>query len=244
MVRKFVLENFSIFQSREGSGAIASRGSQLNLIELLIEHSPKKVLDWGAGIGTLIPLYQHVGVKQIVAFERNAWCREQFIKNVVNFDNGILVSSLPRDIVFDFVTIDDEIESQYLARIIGSKTYPQIIFVEGWRNRTIVRVSYLLLRRGLVAEFVRCKDRSSELGLAEREKSGSFFVLRKGSRFESLNSWIGRRNATFESREIRNFFLRKLHLFELMAQLKLGSAVRKVFRIEHTTKESYWKRVY
>jgi hypothetical protein len=239
-----VRDNFETFHKREGSGEIASRGSQLNLLELLREHAPKRVLDWGTGLGTLVPIYRQAGVKSIVAFERNVWCREQFAKNIRTLDDVILVDQLPNDTSFDFVTFDDEVESKNLRKIIGRQTFPEIIFVEGWRNRTIVRISFLILRRGLKARFVRLKDRSIDFGLNEREKSGSYFQLHGASRFESLSSWLQRRNATFETREIRNFVLRKTKLFEFMAWLNVGGRVRKLFRIQSKSKERYWKRVY
>lgn len=241
---RFIQSNFDHFSSLPGSKHISSRSSALNLLELLIIFKPISVLDWGSGIGTLIPLYDFVNTSKIIAVEKNEWCRNQFATNTKVFKNLVLKDDLPCDLEFEFIVIDDEIDMRTIFSLISRVSFPKVIFIEGWRNRTIAKLSFALLLCGLSASFTRQKDRSREFSLSEREKSGAHFELFKHNRFNSLASWITRCSMTLEFREFKNFCMTKLGLFQLLQILGLGVKLRKMLKLKPKSRVKYWRREF
>lgn len=233
--------NFEHFSSLPGSQHIASRSSAFNLLELLIYYKPERVLDWGSGIGTLIPLYDFVDTSIIVAVEKNQWCRDQFITNTEVFKGIILTDDLPDELAFNLVSIDDDIDLITILRLISSNRFPKVVFIEGWRNRTVAKISFIILLRGLSAHFTRGKDRSQEFELGEREKCGAFFELSRRNNYHFLNSWVKRRSKTHEFRELRNFLLHTLGIFRLLSFLKMGTRIRSILKLSKKRREKYWR---
>jgi hypothetical protein len=239
---KLVKNNYHTFSSLPGSNHIASRSSQLNLLELLHIFKPNMVLDWGSGIGTLVPLYCHVNARLIIAVEKNEWCRSQFISNIKTADNITLNEELPSNFNFDFVVIDDEISLKSILSLISQESFPKVIFVEGWRNRTVAKLSFIIFVHGLSANFTRGKDRSQEFELAEKEKSGAHFALSKENPVHSLISWLKRCSRTHEFREFRNFLMQNLGLFRLLRLLNFKARFRGILRLKPKIRVQYWRR--
>lgn len=239
---KFVKQNYHTFSSLPGSQHIASKSSQLNLLEVLHIFKPNIVLDWGSGIGTLIQLYCHVNARLIVAVEKNEWCRSQFISNIKTTHNVILKEELPSNFNFDFVVIDDEISLKSILSLISQESFPKVIFVEGWRNRTVAKLSFIILVHGLSANFTRGRSRSQEFELAEKEKSGAHFVLLKENSVDSLISWLKRCSKTHEFREFRNFLMQNLGLFRLLRLLNFNARSRRALRLKPKIRVQYWRR--
>lgn len=238
----FIDVNYQHFSSLSGSQHIASRSSALNLLELLRIFRPTCVLDWGSGIGTLIPLYDVVNTSTIVAVEKDEWCRSQFIKNTQMFSNIFLRDDLTYEFTYDFVVIDDSINLKTILRLISRNLFPQVVFIEGWRNRTIAKISFVILLRGMSADFARGNDRSLEFRQGEREKSGAYFVLSNENLYSSISSWTRRCLKTHEIREFRNFLMKNLGLFRVLSFLKLGAKLRSIFKLSKKQREKYWKR--
>ena len=79
---EFVNSNFNRFSSKVGSEHIASISSQLNIAELLVAFEYKYIFDFGSGIGTLVELYLEMTSANVLAFEGNEWCRNEFVANI------------------------------------------------------------------------------------------------------------------------------------------------------------------
>lgn len=229
---EFCKSNVSRFQSLEGSEHIATFSSQLNLASIIVDAKCKNVLDFGTGIGTLVPLILQFSEAKIYAVEKNAWCQSKFKENMsdVSFSEKSRIelhSQIPfQD--FDLVIIDDDISRREIHKLLRSKDL-SFIFVEGWRNRTIGHISKRLPLFGFSAEFARGKSRLSEFGLKdllgrEMEKAGSWFLLSRKKPLENLLSWINRINETDEIKELlKEFYFwlrRKLSIRSRLGRLK------------------------
>ena len=202
--------NYDNFKKIEGSNHIATFSSQLNFAEQLVRLRPKTVLDYGTGIGTFIPIVLNNSDASIYAVEKNEWCRNKFSEIIFN-DNFtsasrvILLDALP-NLEFNIVIIDDEISRSEIHKILMSQKL-LLIFIEGWRNRTVGQISKRLPLFGYTAEFYRGSSRLMEAGrLGKRgievEKSGSYFLLSPGKPLANITSWLGRVNQTKEFSEI------------------------------------------
>jgi tRNA1(Val) A37 N6-methylase TrmN6 len=67
---EFCKSNVSRFQSLEGSEHIATFSSQLNLASIIVDAKARNVLDFGTGIGTLVPLILQFSEAKIYAVEK------------------------------------------------------------------------------------------------------------------------------------------------------------------------------
>ena len=70
-VPNLVAKNFDTFAQLEGSQHIATFSSQLNLAECLVNFEFKQILDYGSGIGTLVPILLKLTDGKICAVEKN-----------------------------------------------------------------------------------------------------------------------------------------------------------------------------
>ena len=229
---EFCKSNVSRFESLEGSEHIATFSSQLNLASIIVDAEARNVLDFGTGIGTLVPLILQFSKAKIYAVEKNAWCQSKFKENMsdVSFAEKSrieLFSQIP-SIDFDLVIIDDDISRREIHKLLRGKDL-SFIFVEGWRNRTIGHISKRLPLFGFSAEFVRGKSRLSEFELKDSlgrdiEKAGSWFLLSRKTPLENLLSWINRINETDEIKELlKEFYFwlrRKLSIKSRLGRLK------------------------
>jgi hypothetical protein len=198
---KLVSKNYMQFYMKTGSDHIATRSSQLNLLRLLYEYNPERILDWGAGIGTTTSLcLMFESSCKIDAFERDSWCIQQFRINVPNFRGQILQQLTNSN--YDFLIIDDEISRREINKLLRFKK-TKIIFVEGWRNRTVGHLSKRLLKHGFAAEYIRSNSQLHLFGENDWEKSGSWFVLDyRGFHPKVLTSWVKRLPKTREDKEV------------------------------------------
>jgi hypothetical protein len=210
-VLQLALSNYNKFVQLEGSDHIATISSQINLIELLIKFPPKLVLDWGSGIGTLSKLLLEVSNSKVVSFERNQWCRDQYLLNLGGNPRLELVSVEPIKYTFDTIIIDDDISLKQIKHLLENKLLG-IIFIEGWRNRTVAHFSIQLLLNGRSAKFYRCDSRLEDYNLLSKhgtkiEKSGSYFLIENHkTRINSIYSWVLRMGKTKEFREVCKAF--------------------------------------
>jgi|688.fasta_scaffold282834_2 hypothetical protein len=210
-VLQLALNNYNKFAQLEGSDHIATISSQINLIELLVKFPPKVVLDWGSGIGTLSKLVLEASNSKVVSFERNQWCRDQYLLNLGEDPRLELVSVEPIKYTFDTIIIDDDILRRQIKHLLENKLL-SVIFIEGWRNRTVAHVSIQILLNGRSAKFYRCDSRLKEYNLLSKhgskiEKSGSYFLIENNkTRINSVYSWVLRVGRTKEFGEVYKEF--------------------------------------
>ena len=229
---RIVANNFETFKSLEGSEHIATFSSQINFVEILNELNPVKVLDYGTGIGTFVPLVLNFSKGKVCAVEKNKFCSDLFRANAKRLFRDLshrveLYSLLPQD-DFDIVIIDDKISRHEIHVLLKSK-FVRVIFIEGWRNKTVGHISKRLPFFGYSAEFVRGKSRLSEfhrLGKhgSTEEKSGSWFLLKRSNLFFGLLSWCRRLKRTKEItelfKELFYFVLLKINIRFRLIKLK------------------------
>jgi hypothetical protein len=212
-LQKIAHDNYIYFKQLEGSNHIATFSSQLNLLETIKNYEIKKALDWGAGIGTISNLLSKNKDCQVIAYELNSWCRNQFTRNLVGKNSITLTNELPLDSDFDLIVIDDDITRRQISKLLRSRRL-KVVFVEGWRNKTVGNLSFGLLLKGKSSQFKRCASRLLEFDLQGKngtrvEKSGSYFIIsaEKNSFPLALISWINRLNKTNEFEE----FLKEIY---------------------------------
>jgi len=224
-------QNFNHFKQLEGSKHIATFSSQLNLLEVILKHDIKNALDWGAGIGTITNLLILSKDCNVTAYELNEWCRDQFKKNLKLIERIELSNQFPLDSKYDLIVIDDDISRRQIRQLLsGGKT--KVIFIEGWRNKTVGHVSLALLLNSFPAQFKRCASRLEEFDLYSKkgtriEKSGSYFIVcaEKKQIWLSLSSWMKRLKKTNEFKEI----LKELY-FWISRTLAVRSRIKKLSR--------------
>lgn len=198
---RIVSQIFKEFSAREGSQHIATRSSMFNVLRLLDAHKPSSILDWGAGIGTITSLCLTVTNSKIDVFERDEWCREKFRTNVPSFTGRVFLElECPK---YDFVIVDDDITRRQIHSILRFKGL-KVVFIEGWRNRTVGHFSKRLLVHGFAGTFTRSESQLHLFGEGDKwEKSGSWFILEhKGIHPDVFISWIRRWRSTREGREV------------------------------------------
>lgn len=175
-----VQEIYDAYVAKPGSEHIATLSSLLNLYKLLAQYKPKMCLDWGAGIGTTASLSLKVSKEaRVDVYERNEWCREQLIKNVPHF-TGDIFTFAPSG-AYDFLIIDDDISRREIRKLLSNGKL-RIIFIEGWRNRTVGQFSKRLPFYGFSATYVRSSSHLHLFGRGggdgRRVALGSFWTTR------------------------------------------------------------------
>jgi hypothetical protein len=224
-------ENYEYFSKLEGSQHIATFSSQLNFVEQLVCSKADRVLDFGSGIGTFVPLILSKSNSKIYAVEKNEWCKNQFSVNIltnptIDSDRVNLSGSIPA-LNFNVVVIDDDISRSEIHQILKGRNL-SLIFVEGWRNRTVGHISKRLWIFGYCAVFHRGKSRLLEAErVGERgekfEKAGSYFLLVPGNPFQSFKSWLKRISKTGELTELFKEFY-----YWVSRSISLRSRIKKI----------------
>jgi hypothetical protein len=201
------------------------------------------LLDYGSGICTLIPIYIRLTEAKVVSFERNEWCRDRFRENIRTTSRIELTASLPLGMKFDFITIDDEVSFREIFQLLKGSNDKVTIFVEGWRNSTLARFSFalLLLQRSGEAERFKSRLREFESG-NKLEKSGAIIKSYKSNLLDSIQSWFKRIPVTKELNELFNYFLRRLRVYSVLANLSLGIKIRNVLRLRPKQRQKAWRR--
>ncbi len=169
------------FEGKPGAERIATEFAIAHLSALLSDRSPKTVLEFGAGIGTLTyALLNHPsGVEKLVSTESNAFCLEQL---EINIPDGMkprcqvvtdLEDLLEEPGTFDLVVFDGGF---YDSREIQFMDKGSVCFIEGARRKTRQSVIEELERRGL-----SCR-------LDNHHRGYRYFALNRIKQYESGKS--------------------------------------------------------
>jgi hypothetical protein len=146
------------FSRKPGAEHIASEFALAHLSALVRIVKPYRVLEFGAGIGTISRLLlQHTDrIRRLVATESNQFCLDQLAKNIkgVDADRFHLISDPKPDYIrhapYDLVVIDGLLDADQFAGL-GTGT---LCFIEGSRNSTRRAIVIALKARGLKCHFV------------------------------------------------------------------------------------------
>lgn len=231
-LNKQVYKVYNEFRVKQGSQHIATISSLFNLTTLLDGDDLSLILDFGAGIGTITQLCLDITKAKIVCYERNEWCKEQLKANVSDIARIEVTSNFPNG-RFDLIAIDDDISRKEIRRILKN-CRPRVIFIEGYRNRTVGQVSKRLLLYGYTAKFVRGKSQeihfsellsNEDMTRIKGEKAGAWFVLSEGNHYSNFISWIKRLLSTGEIIEVL-----KESYFAISRKVAIRSRIRKLKR--------------
>lgn len=199
--------NFEKFSSREGAQHIATFSSQRNLAELIIRFDPKVILDWGSGIGTLISLASQLNQPRIYAYEESEFCISLAKSNLEGLDVQYLeLGSIPSEV--EAVFIDASLSQQNLKAILNCPNL-KFIFVEGWRNSTVISISRTLPSFGYSAQYIRANGWLGHFTKGKtHEKAGAWFVMKKSNAGKAILSRISR---IWASGELGEYFFRAFY---------------------------------
>lgn len=139
------------FVSRPGADHIASRTSLAHLTAVLRTFECKRVLELGAGIGTITYLLLQKQ-REVVALEHNSFCQHQLELNIppdLRSHLRLVSDGAEIDGVFDLVIIDGKIPPA-THRFLTPGT---ICFAEGSRRHTIARFQNRAQSAGLRFEM-------------------------------------------------------------------------------------------
>ena len=139
---------FRLYRMLPRSDEIATKFAIAGLMRCIVKVRPKKVLELGAGIGTLSAAILRAGPPQVLAVgEREAWCREAWDRNVRLDGTGTTLFRLAdwpaKPFPADLLVVDDWLPVRYslVEPCVGRRA---LVFLEG--NRVIERA---IIREGL-----------------------------------------------------------------------------------------------
>lgn len=134
-------EWFDTFNAKAGSEHIANLVALEAVLEILRDLKPRRVLDVGAGIGTLTALVLQYSDAEVVAIEDNEFCLGEFRKNVANAEERCTLAGYHyypvRD--YDLVLIDggngghNGGYSGFTGDLLKNIPIPRAVFIEGKR---------------------------------------------------------------------------------------------------------------
>jgi len=211
--KDIALNNFNLFKKFEGSEHIATISSQINILEILKKYPIYSVMDFGAGIGTLSNLIIKNTNVNLTAIEDNPFCIAQFSKHILPNKRVNLLNEIPRNNEFDFVIIDNAIQTRDIFRLFRDSKQV-IVFIEGRRSSTVTRLSFLSIFFRLSRRFYHCESRLNLFGSKEIEKGGSYFIFTKSTLLSTISTWLSQFRETGELNEIKVF------LFKIWTKLK------------------------
>jgi len=206
-------ENYEKFCNLPGSLHIATIGSQFNLLNLIDQYKPKSLLDFGAGIGTMSNLvlnYDHIS---LIIVEKNEFCETQ-LKINLPIDHVLIHKKIPK-CRFDFVIIDDTIKFTEIFRILNFAGDKLVVFIEGRRSSTISKLSLCAMLFSFNGSYNHPNNDSILVKFQFNEKSGSWFILNRGSVFKAILSYSKKFGQTNQIREFYFFLLKKFKVVKM-----------------------------
>jgi protein-L-isoaspartate O-methyltransferase len=180
------IEIFTAFKARPGSEFIASPFAIDELSKLVIGKRPKRVLEVGAGIGTLTYVLCRLKEQcpfELVSVEWNDFCLGELAKNVDG--EFTLVNSMDdASGEFDLIVIDGGSQD---PRFVSALATRGVIFIEGFMDKkhALIRDVYRNKRKYASSNW-RSKDRRSGIWLFQFEPTAS------ESMWYSVNSFWNR----------------------------------------------------
>lgn len=155
--REFAKSVYDCFKSRPDAKHIASEIALAYLSACLSSLRPRKVLELGAGIGTITrALLEHpAGVERIVSTENNDYCISIVRNEILNANTRVTLITSPAELAFfreqaDLIVGDGGFYSleEFVAAKVGT-----VFFAEGERVKLRTLFAEALEARGLAIEY-------------------------------------------------------------------------------------------
>jgi protein-L-isoaspartate O-methyltransferase len=126
---------YTAYAQKPGSQHIASLHACRGLEKLVLRHRPPRVLEIGAGIGTLTDLLlSALPDVHLTTTEDNSFCLEQLKANLKDRLARVRIVQSPEDVageLFDLVVVDGGLDTVSVLQFVAPHG---IVFVEGFRS--------------------------------------------------------------------------------------------------------------
>lgn len=162
------------FAAKPGNEQMASVFTVIGLVELLADVRPRRMLEAGAGIGTLtcaaLTTAEALGMPlTLITLENNEFCREALQSNLREFDGKYTLlrtgDELPRDVEpFDLVCIDGR-----QMKNLPPLAHRAVVYVEGYMRDQREMLAAQLAGRPFVIANYRPRNRGKGYWLLQLE---------------------------------------------------------------------------
>ena len=186
------------FRKKPGAQHIATAFALAHLSRILNTEKPRKVLELGAGIGTITYLLAShpCAPGKIVSTEENAFCLGQLERNIPpEYMSKVDLVTVPEEIVhlderFDLVIFDSSHDEFDISNLLKEGA---ICFVEGSRKPTRKSIREKLERIGMRCDFTNHTQGRKLVHVYTRRWNILGLSIPKIRFFKSIKGcWIGR----------------------------------------------------
>lgn len=190
-------EVYDLFRRKPGAEHIASRFALAHLSSILSMQKPCRVLEMGAGIGTITYLLCHhpCSPERIVSTEENDFCLQQLetnipqscLKRIELITNPVDISLLKEK--FDMIIFDSQHDDIDITNILGEGT---VCFVEGSRKPTREAIQRMLENIGMRCEFTNHAQGKKAFHVSTKKWNILGLSIPKVRFFKNIKGcWIG-----------------------------------------------------
>lgn len=196
--RELAREVYNLFRDKPGAQHIASEFALAHLSSVIDAEKPRRVLEMGAGIGTITYLLCHHQSRpeNIISTEENDFCLEQLGKNLPRENlNGLEIVTSPSDIAdldkpFDVIIFDSSHDEIDISHLMKEGT---VCFIEGSRKPTRNTIQRRLKNAGLRCDFTNHPRGRKFFHVFTRKWNVLGLSIPKVKFFKSIKGcWIGK----------------------------------------------------
>lgn len=180
------------FAAQVGSEQIALLISMQTLLKLLESRNPNKVLELGAGIGTLTQMCLEKSAAELTAVESNDWCIKRLEENLKGFREYLLISNyslLNSGHSADFLIIDVNNGIYNVGNLISNSSNLNLIFIEGHHLAHRLNIAKTLHKSRRRQSFTDVREKRGKKGCAYFETQKDTSLLKWKSHLDFIVSF-------------------------------------------------------
>ncbi len=168
------------FAQQVGSEQIALLISIQTLLKLLESKRPSRVLELGAGIGTLTQMCLEKSSAELTAVESNEWCTARLKENLKQYRDYELISNyalLNSGHLADFLIIDVNNGIYNVGSLVSNSINLNLVFIEGHHLAHRLNICKTLHNNRRRQSFTDVREKRGEKGCAyfEIQEDSSFW---------------------------------------------------------------------